>query len=55
MTSIGHRSSCVLSPPATPEPRPPGRARIALPALVGVETWERFSYYGMQAIMVYYL
>lgn len=55
MTSIGHRSSCVLSPPATPESRPPGRARIALPAIIGVETWERFSYYGMQAIMVYYL
>ncbi len=33
----------------------PGRPRIALPALVGVETWERFSFYGMQAIMVYYL
>ncbi|MFD5868759.1 peptide MFS transporter [Corynebacterium sp. NPDC060344] len=36
-------------------PRPPGRARIALPAIIGVESWERFSFYGMQAIMAYYL
>lgn len=33
----------------------PGSARIALPSLIGVESWERFSYYGMQAIMAYYL
>lgn len=55
MTSIEHRSRGVLSPPETPKPRPPGNARIALPALVGVELWERFSFYGMQAIMAYYL
>ncbi|MGV3114167.1 hypothetical protein ACEE18_06060 [Corynebacterium freneyi] len=35
--------------------RPPGHARVALPAIIGVESWERFSFYGMQAIMVYYL
>lgn len=29
--------------------------RVAIPSLVGVETWERFSYYGMQAIMAFYL
>ncbi|MEJ6019791.1 peptide MFS transporter [Corynebacterium sp. H113] len=34
---------------------PLGSPKIAIPALVGVETWERFSYYGMQAIMAYYL
>lgn len=56
MTSIGHRSSGRIRPPRTQHAPPsPGRPRIALPALVGVETWERFSYYGMQAIMVYYL
>nr|WP_120492657.1 oligopeptide:H+ symporter [Corynebacterium lactis] len=33
----------------------PQNPRVAIPALVGVETWERFSYYGMQAIMAYYL
>ncbi|QXA54019.1 oligopeptide:H+ symporter [Corynebacterium freneyi] len=26
-----------------------------MPAIVGVELWERFSFYGMQAIMAYYL
>ncbi|MEL4359131.1 oligopeptide:H+ symporter [Luteococcus sp. H154] len=26
-----------------------------MPAAVGVEMWERFSFYGMQAIMAYYL
>ncbi|MDO4686118.1 MAG: oligopeptide:H+ symporter [Corynebacterium sp.] len=26
-----------------------------VPGIVGVEMWERFSFYGMQAIMVYYL
>lgn len=33
----------------------PQNPRVAIPALVGVETWERFSYYGMQAIMAFYL
>lgn len=28
---------------------------LAMPATVGVEMWERFSFYGMQAIMAYYL
>ncbi len=55
MTSHGQRSSGVLSPPGTSRTRPPGHARIALPAIIGVESWERFSFYGMQAIMVYYL
>lgn len=60
MTSPVQRSSGGSGqppPPRTaPEPaRPPGRARIALPAIIGVESWERFSYYGMQAIMAYYL
>ena len=27
----------------------------ALPAIAGVEMWERFSFYGMQTILVYYL
>ena len=58
MTSIGQRSSGPI--PAAPEgpsgtPRPPGKARVALPAIIGVESWERFSFYGMQAIMAYYL
>lgn len=26
-----------------------------MPALVGIEMWERFSFYGMQAIMVFFL
>lgn len=28
---------------------------IGMPALVSIEMWERFSFYGMQAILVYYL
>ncbi|MEL4503551.1 oligopeptide:H+ symporter [Luteococcus sp. H138] len=32
-----------------------GRPPLAMPAAVGVEMWERFSFYGMQAIMAYYL
>lgn len=28
---------------------------IAMPALVSIEMWERFSFYGMQAILAYYL
>lgn len=55
MTSTGQRSSGVLSPPGTSRTRPPAHARIALPAIIGVESWERFSFYGMQAIMVHYL
>ncbi|MGO4958386.1 hypothetical protein ACTQ49_14145 [Luteococcus sp. Sow4_B9] len=29
--------------------------RLAVPAMVGIEMWERFSFYGMQAILAYYL
>ena len=54
MTSIGQRSSGEIAVPE-PSSRPPGRARIALPAIIGIESWERFSFYGMQAIMAYYL
>ncbi|MDU0477636.1 oligopeptide:H+ symporter [Staphylococcus chromogenes] len=28
---------------------------IGMPALVSIEMWERFSFYGMQAILVFYL
>ena len=55
MTSTGQRSSGVFSPPGMSRTRPPGHARVALPAIIGVESWERFSFYGMQAIMAYYL
>ena len=54
MTSIGQRSSGEIAVPEHSS-RPPGRARIALPAIIGIESWERFSFYGMQAIMAYYL
>lgn len=28
---------------------------VAVPAMAGIEMWERFSFYGMQAILAYYL
>ena len=31
------------------------RLPVALPAIAGIEMWERFSFYGMQAILAYYL
>ncbi|WP_293822323.1 oligopeptide:H+ symporter [uncultured Corynebacterium sp.] len=31
------------------------RLPVALPAIAGLEMWERFSFYGMQAILAYYL
>ena len=39
--------------PSAPTP-PPRRGRV-LVSVAGVEMWERFSFYGMQAIMLYYL
>ena len=42
----------------TPEqcsiPAPAVRRPLAVPAMVGVEMWERFSFYGMQAILAYF-
>lgn len=52
MTKLEHRSSAATSGSGA---RTPGSARIALPSIIGIESWERFSYYGMQAIMAYYL
>ena len=37
----------------TPETNP--RHPLAMPATVSIEMWERFSFYGMQAILAYYL
>lgn len=51
MQKLEHRSDVAEERTPT-RPQDP---RVAIPALVGVETWERFSYYGMQAIMAYYL
>ncbi|MDO5028988.1 MAG: oligopeptide:H+ symporter [Corynebacterium sp.] len=51
MQKLEQRSSEAQEHPAARPQNP----RVAIPALVGVETWERFSYYGMQAIMAYYL
>lgn len=31
------------------------RVPLVLPAVAGIEMWERFSFYGMQAILAYYL
>lgn len=31
------------------------RHPVAMPAVVSIEMWERFSFYGMQAILAYYL
>ena len=31
------------------------RVPVVLPAVAGIEMWERFSFYGMQAILAYYL
>lgn len=46
MHTIEQRSSAAVG-----EPR---RASVVA-ALAGVEAWERFSFYGMQAILVYYM
>lgn len=44
-------SSSTATPATSPRPGyPPG-----LTTLFGVELWERFSYYGMRAILLYYL
>ncbi|WP_293770362.1 oligopeptide:H+ symporter [uncultured Corynebacterium sp.] len=43
MTQLEQRS---IAPLAT---------RITLPTIAAVETWERFSFYGMQAILAFYL
>jgi len=32
-----------------------GTHPIAMPSMVSIEMWERFSFYGMQAILAYYL
>lgn len=45
MSTIEQRSPTGVRKPAT----------TAISAIAGVEMWERFSYYGMQAILVYYL
>jgi POT family proton (H+)-dependent oligopeptide transporter len=29
------------------------RVPVVLPAVAGIEMWERFSFYGMQAILAY--
>lgn len=47
MQNIEQRSS------ATEVPRP--QAGIRVLSLVSIEMWERFSFYGMQALLVYYL
>ncbi|WP_269768552.1 peptide MFS transporter [Corynebacterium glaucum] len=46
MTQLEHRS--------TARARTPSKGPVVA-ALAGVEAWERFSFYGMQAILVYYL
>lgn len=43
MTLLEHRSTRAGNHPAT------------MPAVVSLELWERFSFYGMQAILAYYL
>ncbi|RAI44942.1 peptide MFS transporter [Rhodoplanes roseus] len=54
----------VTSPPADPEDDPPGRPAgrrdlfghpPGLAVLFGTEMWERFSYYGMRALLVLYM
>lgn len=51
----------LVTPPATPEVPRTGRQRSffgqpwALANLFGVEMWERFSFYGMQGILLLYL
>ena len=37
------------------EQRSRTRIPLTLPAIAGVEAWERFSFYGMQALLAYYL
>lgn len=46
MQTIEHRSSTPVEGP---------RRAPVVAALAGVEAWERFSFYGMQAILVYYM
>ncbi|MCX7536950.1 oligopeptide:H+ symporter [Corynebacterium sp. P5875] len=49
MTTFEQRSTAPSAPASLP-----GRGRILI-SVAGVEMWERFSFYGMQAIMLYYL
>jgi proton-dependent oligopeptide transporter, POT family len=64
----GPPSPDVTSPTGSPTPAAPDPAEstsstdrrffghpLALANLFGVELWERFSFYGMQAVMAYYL
>ncbi|WJZ02552.1 peptide MFS transporter [Corynebacterium freiburgense] len=51
MTLVKRSSSDIDEHSPTPSNVTPG----IVPAMVGVEMWERFSFYGMQAILVYYL
>lgn len=58
MTHVEHRSS--ISAEEAPDIKPPlspgaTRLPLAVPAVVSVEMWERFSFYGMQSILAYYL
>lgn len=47
MTTLERRATSVEANPAVPV--------RAIAGLAGIEMWERFSFYGMQAIMAYYL
>ncbi|MBI9000375.1 oligopeptide:H+ symporter [Corynebacterium sp. CCM 9185] len=49
MTTFEQRSATFST-----DPPAPGRGRVLI-SVAGVEMWERFSFYGMQAIMLYYL
>lgn len=49
--TLTQRDTMHTSEHSSPPPVTPG----IVPGIVGVEMWERFSFYGMQAIMVYYL
>lgn len=63
MTFIEHRTSPrsdratgpVTGPGPTTPVTSPAAAVTSVTAVAGIEMWERFSFYGMQAILVYFL
>lgn len=52
MTYLEHRTGQVA---ATTSTTTPSTGTTAVAAVAGIEMWERFSFYGMQAILVYFL
>ena len=55
--NLWHRAPTSIRNPSTPPARTPASSatRAGLATLFFTEMWERFSYYGMRAILIFYL